>query len=751
MNNLRVHLLSSAAVLLIGTSAANVAQAQAQAQDPGPTPTETPPAVQPEPSQLGEIIVTARRREERLIEVPGPVTARTGDQLAAAGIESTRDLSPAVPGLSFTMQGAWAQPALRGVTSTSSSAGAENPVALYVDGIYQPSMIGSFFDLPDVERIEVLKGPQGTLFGRNATGGAIQIVTQRPKFTSEGQLQASAGYYFGGSAEDSATYQLKGYLTGPFSEKVAGSLTFLVDHTDGYMYDIVRNERDGEIDSLAARGKLLYVVNDDFDLQFSAYYMDRADFANTTPFPFRGNSAAANRPGMVGVVIPTKPWHTAHDTRPEIDMRGIGADLRATWNVPAGTLVSLTGYTKNDNMIHVDTDASYAPPGEPSTQPCFNAFVCVDYIVKNPAESLSQEFNFASRDFGSLNFVAGVFGYWAEQGSFNDINFGTQVRNNTLDTRAYAAYAEATYDVTDRLSAVFGGRYSYEERELWGVTGRNAYPGLVPQTHFGTWNWDAFTPRLALRYALDDATNVYASYSQGFKSGQPNNLGGQQPANPEYLSAYEVGIKSASSLYSLEASAFYYDYTDLQVQSFTGTATLTTNAANAIIYGVDIDGRYRVTDELQARVAVSYIPKASYENYTTASYSGFPRSPSGAMTTIQPADVSGERMIRTPELTVTGQLDYDAELEQGRLRANATVYYSDSYFWELGYRVTTDAYTTVNARLAFQPRGSNVEFALFGKNLTNEAYVQGAVLSNNADMVVFAPPRMVGVSLQYSF
>jgi len=744
---LKGHLLAATAIVALIPV---IAHAQPQPQPPGPGAAASSAPRTEDQTLVGEIVVTAQRREERLLDVPMAAVAQSGAQLAAAGVTSTRDLQRVVPGLTFTTQGAWAQPNLRGVTTVSSGAGAQSPIAIYVDGVYQSSQIGSLFELPDTERIEVLKGPQGTLFGRNATGGAIQIVTKQASFVPTGSVTAKFGYFTGaGGSDSSGEYELKGFFSGPLvADKLAGSVSFQVGRVDGFLHNVVTNHRDGEITNGLGRVKLLFTPTDDLSFELIGYYIKKKDYANTTPFPLNGFSASQ---AFGNAILATRPWQTSHDNPTFINTEARGLTLRGTYATDAGTLTSISGYNNVRNVVSVDVDAAFLPPG-PGRDTCFAFFSCIWFKVRQPQEMFSQEFDFASRKFGDLAFVAGAYFYSARDGSGSDIQAGVVDNFARVKTTAYAVFAEGTYDLTDRLSLIAGARYSWEKQK--GTFKETPASPAVPNANA---NWDSINPRVSVRYSLDDNSNVYATYSQGFKSGVINPSPPFEVTNPEKLSAVEVGYKRNTHRYSVAASVFYYDYKDLQVQSFNGISTLTTNAATAKIYGIDLDGTIRATDELDFRLAVSYLPTAKYSKYTTATFYGFcpgtgqPAPVTGTFCQFSPVDVSGKRMIRTPKVTGTLAANYHKDIRWGELEANASLYYSDSFVWELGYRVKTDRFASLNAQISLRPANTNVRVTLFGKNLGNEDYVQGVVESASADMGVFGAPRQVGVELNYSF
>lgn len=288
---------------------------------------------------LDEVVVTAQKRTERLQDVPISVSALSEADLSRSNVQTTSDLPSVVSGLVWSNQGAWVQPNLRGVYTTVAAVGAQTPIAIYLDGVYQPMQAGTIADLADVSRIEVLKGPQGTLFGRNATGGAISIYTLDPSFTQTARVSASGGVYSGDSSQTSGHYNMNGFMSGPLIDNtLAAGFSAYYDHTDGYLTNDVNGERVGSIDSEVIRGKLLWKIADSADIKTTVYYMHRTDQTAEAGFPEGGISAAAAYPDAI---LPTRPWHIAYDgPTPEADTdlypgssavrAGARGDLRGT-------------------------------------------------------------------------------------------------------------------------------------------------------------------------------------------------------------------------------------------------------------------------------------------------------------------------------------------------------------------------------------------------------------------------------------
>jgi iron complex outermembrane receptor protein len=696
---------------------------------------------------LQEVIVTAQKRSERLHDVPMTITAQTAAQLDAAGVVSTRDLVTVVPGLTFTAVGAWQEPTIRGITTTANGPGQDAPVAIYVDGIYQANQVGNAFDTPDVSRIEVLKGPQGTLFGRNVVGGAITIYTLDPSFTPTGKFSLTDGVYFGNEVNTANQVYAKGFISGPlFGDTVAGSLAVAYKRNSGYLTNDVTGGRFGLTTDKYIHGKLLFQPTDNVKFVLGATYDKRLDGTGTTFLPLNGLTSANSRDAVTGAlnyperIIATRPYHTAFDKTPGIHIEEYSTTLRGDITIPgAGTLTTLTGYNYLGNSIDVDVDAAYAPS-------CLPTFACVSFNVQVPTKTVSQELDFASEKFGGLSFVIGANVYYSKSKSIQNANNGASLIRPDVTTRAYAVFGEANYDVTDRLTAVAGVRYSSEQKQLFGSP--NA---ASPKTFQKEATWSSVTPRFSVRYRMTDDINAYATFSKGFKSGVlDTNTFTNNPLRPEKLNAYEAGLKVQKPNYTLSVAGFYNDYRDLQVSTFTGVKSFLQNAARVKTYGIDFDGTLQVTDQLLLRAGGEFLPYAKYDKYTGVTDYVPPLVGKFGLTT-KIITASGMREIRAPKFTGNISADYVTDVSLGKLTTSATLSYSSSYKWDVLGTVRTNAYAILNGQLALVPTNSNFKFILFGRNLANKAYIEGAVLSANADAVAYSAPRQVGVTVEYNF
>lgn len=753
MKNIRNLLASiSVSVLAVGT-----AQAQSPVSETGQQESE------PQQSAgLNEIIVTAQRRAQRLEDVPLTIAALSGETLDQAGVTTLRDVQNVVSGFTFSGQGTVAQPSIRGVSTLLSISGAENPNALYIDGIYQATQAALGNELPDVERIEVLKGPQGTLFGRNATGGAIQIFTRSPEFTPTASFKLDQGFYTGdGGSRSAPRTSLSAFVAGPIAgDAVAASLAAGYLYTPGYLNNDQTGERDGKTRKVNLRGKILFRPSEDLDITLSGYYVDNQELIAQTTYD--GLSAAAVYPGSV---VPTRPWSVAYDEDPRgsstalLEQYGFSGAL--VYDAEIGTITSLTGYN-HTSALNPGTSVHGAYGG----LACGFNFACLDYYFAIDNRELSQELNFASRDFGIFSFVTGLYYYNAKGGTVGQIQnylspfappgtFPITVQDFSFKTEAYAAYGEGTISPSDRLQFIVGLRYSIEP---------HTDQSFIPQSPVLKRTFRSLTPRLAIRYELTPDLSAYASYSIGYKSGltgASNTASTPQFASidPEKIYAYEAGMKYASPNLTLNGSFFYYDYKNKQEQTFTGTSTIVKNTGPVRIYGFDFDTIFRISDYINFRGTASYIPEAKYLDFPDASGSSTTRipfdaamppfncAPGGGCGGFLPLtfDASGTRLSRTPKVTASGTVSYDDDV----FDASATLSYSSAVFHDITGVVRQDAYATITARVGYTV--GNARLGVYGRNLTNEAYIVNGLASSAGFLAGYAPPREIGVSVGYDF
>lgn len=697
----------------------------------------------PASSEVGDIVVTAQRRSERLQDVPMAITSLGAVQLEKAGITSTADLPRLAPSVSMPFYGAFLQPAIRGVSSTGANIGDNSNVAMYIDGVYQPQQIATLIDLPDVQQIDILKGPQGALYGQNATGGAILVTTAEPMTSLEGRISASFGNY---NAVD-----VRGYVSGPINEDISVSFASGYQDRNGFRRQLITEKRDKGLTSKVARGKLLLTPSDAAKITVTGYYSDRSDSAQYSGFAIADNSIGY-------LFVPTAPKVTRsrqYGTREGVyaAIKSYGGNIRGEVETDIGTISSVTALTRNRINYLSDVDYSPVDYGESYTDNLY-------------ANYFTQESNFVSRAFGAVSFIAGGL-YLNGTESFDPGGFRlrttvfptgglsavtfNQNKYQRLDKEIFAVYGELTVKATTDLTLTAGGRFTHETQRGYSsfiLPAPNS--ATIVERPGGSVSFSKFSPRVTARYALTASSNVYASWGQGFKSGVINTTNlAQTPVKPEVITSYEVGYKGriADGL-TANLAAFYYDYKNLQVVAFSPPTYLQQNAASARIKGIDADISWNVAPGLTLSGGAAYLD-ARYRRFPAAQVF----RPSGAGGNIAvTTDLSGKRMLRSPKFSGNVGVNYDLDTTIGRFGAFASLYYNSGYGFELSNRLRTGAYATADAELSFAPTAfEGVRFVLWGRNLGDRNYLSGALTSQLGDGGTYANPRTAGVRAEFAF
>ncbi len=717
-------------VALLAGSAAGVLAGAAHAQGAAP---ERPAA--DDRVAVEEVIVTSQRRSENLQNVPISVTALTASQLASAGVANSQNLVQVTPGLVIIRSSYSGQPAIRGVSTRNAGPGDEPNVASYVDGVYQPEQFGTIQELANVERVEVLKGPQGTLFGRNATGGAISIVTKRPTATPEGELSVSAGKF--GYAKVSA------YLSGPLhGDVLTASLAGFYLKDDGYIRNVFLNTTQGDQERYAVRGKLLYAPNDRFELGLNGFYANGNENATFSGHSLNGNNQArrsANPRNLpLNILIPQGDYETATDFIPYLKIRLASVDMNGKADLGWATLSGLVSYS--DSRAHIYSDADVSP-------------LVLSYI--NPtltSESSTQELVLTSNP-GRLTWLLGLNGYQGK--SYQNPMIANGVANyNGQKSSAAAGFAEVSYEVVDRLFLTAGLRYSYDKKK------GSFRLATSPTATTGQDSWTNVAPRVVARYEFSSRGNVYASYTEGFKTGTFNTTsaaGAQAAARPEKVKAFEVGVK-ADLMANLRvvAAAFHYNYTDLQTtvtltQPNGALFSLLQNAPEARIDGFEGNVQWQATRDLELTAGVSLL-KAEVQEFPNATLSiplfvgGLP-----AGNTTGVFNVAGRDLLRAPRSTLNLGINYSREVAGGDLVFTGNAFFSDKWYNDLLNRVTQPSYTVVNASVTWTAPGDHWSVSVFGQNLTDERYFLSTVTSSLSDTFGYQKPRWFGATVGYRF
>lgn len=696
-----------------------------------------PPLAHDRPDTV-EILVTAQKRSERLLDVPMSISVASRDRLVAAGVSSTGDLQQLTAGLVTPSVGLAFTPAIRGVTTVSTSPGDETNIALYLDDVYIGAPIAGLLEFKDVERIEVLKGPQGTLFGRNATGGAIRIITAPPSDSFKGELSSEYGFNFN-------QVKLGGFVTGPLGSVTSASLGFNYSNDNGYIRGIGPNtgRRFGRNRSYGGRTKLRIVPTDDLTMTFAADATSRADTSIYAFVPRDRRSVHESNPAAV---IP-RPFEYSGSTSPIADLDAYGASLDAHWDRDDVLSVrSITAYRSVFGSYQTDLDRINLSLGA--------------LRLKQNQRNFSQEVVFSTPAERPISMIGGLYYYhsrafnpYFESHTTDSPNgpIGQSFTNNVL-TNAYAAFGEATIHPGRKLHLTLGARYTTEAKQIdYRFLVRAA--GLL--TGHGKENWKSPTFRGVVRYNVAPDANIYFSASNGFKSGVYNAYAFPLVAvKPERIDAFEIGAKARIAGLSLSAAGFLYNYRNIQVQGQTPFGNIflvtLTNAARARIRGFEASMGGRLGTHLSVNLSVSALPTARYSSFTIAQVF-IPAPATGGNTNVVPFDATGSRTIRSPKWQGNARVIYRSQNADGGFEASASYAYNDGYYFQPGNLSFQKAYHVVNARVAWTDPSRRFTFSVSGQNLTDETYSFYTTDSLAGTVDVLARPRELSAGVAVKF
>ena len=683
----------------------------------------------------GEILVTARRREERLVDVPIAVTAISGEELQRRGALDITDIAESVPNVTLETSRATNSTLsafIRGIGQQDPVSGFEQGVGIYLDDVYLNRPQAAVLDIYDVERIEVLRGPQGTLYGRNTIGGAVKYVSRRLSRDFDLRLRGTYG------TDD----QAEGVITvsAPVSDqmRVGGSLArlsrggFGTNTTTGlenYNKDIWAGRASIELGGYGA----------------PVFIKVSGDYTSDKSNPRGGHRLV---PGYVsGAPVLANVYDTRgglNDPKQNVESYGVAINAEITLS-DALTLKSISAWRKDDSASPIDFDALPAVD------------VDVPGIYRN--EQISQEVQLLYDNAGPLSGIVGGYYLDAKADTLFDVRLFTTLAGLTafteadIDTRTYAIFGEFTYDFTQQLSLTLGGRYTWDTRDarilrqnyLGGgspVFNGAGVPFGGPSTNFtGSREFEKFTPRVTLSFKPTPEHNLYASYSKGFKGGgfDPRGVGTNAPDidgngtvsnaeiasflsfRPETVNSYEVGYKGnlfGGALY-VALAGFYADYTDIQIPgsvactvaglpSFCG---VTSNAGKGTFKGLEFEGTARLGGGFSLSASAGYID-AKFDQYI-------------ANIGNVPTDVAQYRKVQnTPEFTGSLTANYLAPLGDGDLNFSGGVSYrTKTYQFEIpNPYIDQPGYALVDASVIYTAPGKRWSIGLYGKNLLDKQY-----------------------------
>lgn len=703
----------------------------------------------------GAIIVTAQRRAEAQVDVPISITNLSSDALKTASVQQLADIGKVTPALRFDFAGGFFQPTIRGIGTAVTTSGGGGNVGIYIDGFYSPNPLAADFDLISVSSIQVLKGPQGTLFGRNTTGGAILVTTREPS-TSGNALEGRVTYgrYNEAKAEAFANYVI--------SDRVALSLEGQYRRGDGWQRDVSNNDRRvGDYENWSFRLGLKAELTDTVDVLLRykhgqvddpstmlASSLDTSDFGLGAPF------------GGVPGTYTTAKNRIASGSVPEV--------FRSNTDVVQGTiradlgfadLTSYSQYRSENSLMSQDLD--------------YSGLDLFQLGLPNLNETWSQELLLTSKAGPKLQWTAGLFYFQNSDTYITYINNGgnapdqrIRLGGSSTTVKSYAAFLDATYEITPQFFVTAGARYSIDKivDAYW-----NQQFALTEMPVPNISN-NKLTPRVVLRYKPTDRTSIYASFTKGYKAAI-SDVGGscQIPdtnytcnrVKPEDINAYEVGFKYEDRGFSFEAAAFYYDYKNLQVSIYrTGTAEII-NAATSEIYGLEGALHYQVTPAFQINAGASYV-HARYKQFNNAPVyvrcselgeeTAATCAANGVSFVVVPTTLEDVTMQRNPEFTGFVGARYETDLAGGELALSGNLFYSSSFFFgPSGVQFEQGGYETLALRAQWNAPDDGFHVAIFGDNVTNSRYLTQAQYSSFGIGANWSKPVTYGVELGVKF
>jgi iron complex outermembrane receptor protein len=594
-------------------------------------------------------------------------------------------------------------------------------VPIYIDGVYVSLQATNAFQLSNVKRIEILKGPQGTLFGRNAVGGAINILTKDPGTKFEGNVAASYGSFNERSGEL--------YVSAPLSDTWRANLSVFGSADDGYISDIVRGGKANPVRTVIARSKLVWAPDENTEFKLTANYTNVKDSSGVVQHPVDGVTVGrtTNPPAIIA-----GEYQAGSNEVLGAKFMTKGASFQAQRRLAAFTLNALASYQYSRSQTKTDADSSTA--------------VTTSAAARQSDKTYTAEIRATSTSSGPIGWIVGAY-YFKDTACYcHNVNAGQDLVA-TQRSDAYAIFGEGSYDFDGRLKLSAGLRYSDESRSIYTVR-NNSFLGSASK------KFAKLSPRASITYSFDDRARVYFTYSQGFKSGLYNASSTALPltaVDPEVLNSYELGLKSepARSV-RFNLSAYYYDYKGLQVVSrnIVTNTTFLQNAASAEMYGLEGQLDYAASPSWNIYLAASY-NHAQFIKFPGAQILTVRADRAG--TTASFIDAAGKTVPRTPAFSANVRSDYTVPLGYGSLKLSGNVYYSSSFYFDFGNIFRSPAYVAANAQIAWTSPKGNLRLIAFVQNLTDNDRPLNLSIAAQAVSSSEVRPRVFGGKVEYSF
>lgn len=702
---------------------------------------------------LEEVVVTANRRQQNLQSVPIMVAAISGESATALGVTDMQSLANAVPGLTFDRATATAVPFLRGVGSPAGQVSAEPSVATYVDDVYTPAAGASLANFNTVSSLEVEKGPQGTLFGRNATGGVIQVFTKNP--TKGAALDIDVGY----ANYESPSGSL--YATGGLGDSFAANISLYGgDQNEGWGHNVTTGNPAFENNRYyGGRVKFLWTPSDALSFLLAFDY-DNTKSSQGFYRPAYGTVGAGFYPSPAGF------YDLVDWTDPFWVVRQQGVSLKFNWDMQFARFVSISAYryTVQQQLF----DQSGGP------------FPIVRASINGPDRTFTQEFQLLSPENSRLTWIAGLF-FMHDSSGYDPLGLAglavapLDYANAFTDqvTKSYAAFADVTWAFLPSTRLTAGLRYTRDERSITagytlglpGGSGTLSEPTAnSPQSQ----TTSKPTGRISLSHDFTPDFMGYLAFNRGFKSGTFNavvtpgaTIG--NPVQPETLDAYSIGEKAEffDRRVRLNAEAFWYDYKNIQVTEIVPGGTALRNAAKATIKGLDIDASWAATEHLTISAGLEVLD-GHYDDFPNGLYWIYAPNPALGVSNVNPPvapNLAGNKTIDTPPFTSTLRVNYLYPTTVGPLNFTVAYNHGGNYFFDAdnGKGQLTPALdkqktmNIVNASLAWTSSSGRYDVTAWGKNITDNKYISFGFEEALLTQFGPAPPATYGVTFGVHF
>ncbi len=707
---------------------------------------------------LEEVIVTAQRRDEVLRDVPVSVAVFSPESLASSGVSGTEGLPALVPSVQLVRSGPSAMFYVRGVGNSSAGTGEEGTNAFYVDNVFIADLKQTALKFNNVERVEVLKGPQGTLFGRNSSGGLVNVITREPGRDFEARINVGIANY--------ETHTAQAYLAGPLTDTLSADVALTTtNQQQGWGRDQVTGKDVRLGWDWGVRSKWVWLPDDATRVTLTGEYAKSSDNFST---------AFRLAPGSVstgGIRPPADPYDTNTPDEQFSDMALWGMNLTAEFDLQWAMLTSITGVRENKN--HSAFDADTGP-----LKPAFGMDLA-RIELRDTATSYQQEFRLASESDGPWSWQTGLFLLYTEAELHPQTSTGLAFASaplitggqnsvfSTLETTSAALFGELSYELTDSTLLTAGLRYTRDKLDFNGKQIPLPSPLPNPTAPFSIDDSTTETEptwRLSIRQDITENINVYASYNRGFKSGtySMSNIV-VAPVRPQTIDAYEVGIKSLllDSRLRLNLAAFQYEISDYQVRATSGSSpvAILLNAAEVDVNGVEIEFEVAPVEALRLYGSATWLDSefADFPNApltwlspANCAAGGSTGAPSGGTTTCF-GSAAGNDTPLAPRFAGNVGMSYTLLVgASGELELSAMYSYNDGYYFEPDNRLEQPAFSTLNASVAWRPT-PHWAVELWGRNLENETYYVSKLATSLADLSAPAAPRTYGVNFKYTY